>query len=144
VPPPTAALVQHGQLKLGETVVGCDIQATRSLFECVSVLVPVGMFEGMAGGAQVRREYPALETLDEVFYDIALGVYDLVPFQIAAIGYERSCQLLSELCSDSELRHNFLVTGNFLAQDEVLLEIEPDLTPYTEVRPHLRWMAPKS
>jgi hypothetical protein len=144
VPPPTAALIQHGQLKIGEAIVGCDIQATRSLFECVSVLVPVGMFEGVAGGAHVRWEYPALEALDEIFYDIALSVYDLVPFQIAAIGYERSCQLASELSSDGELRHNFLVTGNFLAQDDVLLGIEPDLTPYTEVRSHLRWMAPKN
>src|SRR5690242_8461062 len=43
-PPPTATLTQHGRMKIGEFVIGCDVQATRSLFECVSVLVPLGMF----------------------------------------------------------------------------------------------------
>src|SRR5262245_12357743 len=42
-PPPTATLVQHGQMKVGDAIVGCDVQATRSLFECVSIMVPVHM-----------------------------------------------------------------------------------------------------
>lgn len=142
-PPPTAALIQHGMVKIGALQVGCDVQATRSLFECVSILIPLGMFEGIEGGAGVRLRNPQLSVLDEIFYDIALAVYDTVPFQIAAIGYERACQLISELRTDSEARHHFLVSGNFLAQDQTLLEIEPDLSAYQVVRPNLRWLAPR-
>src|SRR5438105_2966046 len=71
-PPPTAAMTQHGVLKVGEVVVGCDIQATRSLFECVSLLVPVTMFRDLTPSTSLRQEHPELQTLDELFYDIAL------------------------------------------------------------------------
>jgi hypothetical protein len=141
-PPPTATLTQHGQLAIGNLIVGCDVQATRSLFECVSVLVPLGMFEGITGGPNVREHYPGLQALDAILYDIALRIYDQTPYRIAAIGYERECQLLSELRTNGEMRHAFLVMGNWLAQDETLKLLEPDLTPYPEVRPGLRWQAP--
>lgn len=137
--PPTATLIQHAQLQVDGLLVGCDVQATRSLFECVSVLVPLGMFEGIVGGPEARQKYPELETLDAVFYDIAMHVYDTVAFRVAVIGFERACQLPAELVADGELRHNFLVMGNFLAQDDVLQTIEPDVTQYQEVRPALRW-----
>jgi hypothetical protein len=142
-PPPTVTQNQHGRLGINNFSVGCDIQATRSLFECVTIAVPLGMFAGVVGGPYVRYMHSELQALDEVFYEIALSVYDAVPFQIAAIGYERSCQLLSELRSDSEARHNFLVAGNFLAQETILNAIEPDLSPYQVVRPALRWMPSK-
>src|SRR3954471_24113862 len=66
VPPPTATLTQHGQLKVGNAVIGCDVQATRSLFECVSILVPVGMFDGLVGESQVRQRHEELLELDQV------------------------------------------------------------------------------
>jgi hypothetical protein len=144
VPAPTATLTQHGQLKVtGSLEIGCDVLATRSLFECVSILVPVGMFEGLVGNMTMRHTHPELQALDEIFYNIALSVYDVVPFRIAAFGYERGCQLTSELRSDAQARHAFLVMGNFMAQEEVLRAIEPDLTPYKEVRPGLRWLEPR-
>lgn len=129
-PPPTAILIQHGQLIVApDQAAGCDVQATRSLFECISILVPMGMF--------AQPNLPLAE-LDSLLYDIALTLYDLVRFQVAAIGHERACQLASELRTDPELRHNFLVNGNFLIEESILAEIEPDLTPYREVRPGLR------
>ncbi len=142
VPPPTATLTQHGQIKIGELVVGCDVQATRSLFECVSILVPAGMFEGITASSHTHQDQPALVALDKVMYDIALRMYDVVPFKIAAIGYERGCQLQVELKSDAVMRHAFLVGGNFLAQDDVLSSIEPDISRYEQIRPNLRWMGP--
>jgi hypothetical protein len=142
-PPPTATLTQHGQIRIGGQLFGCDVQATRSLFECVSVLVPVAMFAGMDDSPDVRRNHPELLQLDEILYDIALTIYDAAPFQIATIGYERGCQLTVELKTNAEMRHQFIVLGNALAQDEVLSTIEPDLTPYQEVRPKLRWLASK-
>lgn len=143
VPPPTATLTQHGQIAIDHFIVGCDVQATRSLFECISVLVPLNMFVGIVGDPLVRKQHSELSALDAVFYDIALTVYDAAPFKIAAIGYERECQLLAELHSDAQQRHNFLVTGNFLAHEDVLRAIEPDLTPYQEVRPSLYWLGPQ-
>src|SRR5260370_20982497 len=56
--PPTASITQHGQLKIGEVVVGCDVQATLSLFECMSILLPVTMFTGLANNAAVRKTHP--------------------------------------------------------------------------------------
>ena len=141
-PPPTATMVQHGQVKIGEAVVGCDIQATRSLFECISVMIPVSMFDGLVGGQRIRQDHAEIQALDEVLYDLALHIYDEVPFKIAALGYERECQLPLELRSDPQLRHAFLVSGNFLAQDEVLNSLEPDLSRYEQVRANLRWLAP--
>lgn len=141
VPPPTAILKQHGQIAVNGFAVGCDVQATRSIFECVSILVPIGMFKDISGGALMRHTHPQLAELDKVFYDIALSVYSVAPFQIASLGYERSCQLPSELRSDAESRHNFLAAGNFLIQESVLRTLEPDLTPYQQVRQGLYWLA---
>src|SRR5205085_10597097 len=111
-PPPTATLTQHGQMKIDQPdqvdqsdqpVVGCDVQATRSLFECISVLIPVGMFEGLAGEQQQMRQRRAeLVALDELLVNVALAIYDVAPFKIAAIGYERGCQLPIELRSNSD------------------------------------------
>lgn len=143
-PPPTAAMTQHGMLKIGEVVVGCDIQATRSLFECVSLLIPIAMFKGITASANLRQEHPELQVLDELLYNIAMHVYDATPFKIAAMGYERECQLPVELRNDLQIRHAFLVAGNFLAQDDVLASIEPDLSRYQQVRANLRWLAPST
>lgn len=141
VPPPTAVLKQHGQIAVNGFAIGCDVQATRSIFECVSILVPIGMFKDITGSALMRQTYPQLAALDEAFYDIALSLYSIAPFQIASIGYERSCQLPSELRSDPEVRHNFLAAGNFLIQESILRTLEPDLAPYQQVRRGLYWLA---
>ena len=144
VPPPTATMTQHGQLQLGTNqVIGCEVLATRSLFECVSILIPLGMFDGLVGSMGIRHEHPELQALDDILNDIALCVFDVVPFKIAAIGYERGCQLLAELRTSAEMRHTFLITGNFMAHEEVLRAIEPDLASYEELRPHLRWLSPR-
>jgi hypothetical protein len=143
VPPPTATLTQHGQMKIGSLIIGCDVQATRSLFECVSVLVPLGMFAGIAGSPQVRRDHSELDALDKVLYDMALRAYDVAPYKIAAIGYERGCQLPAELRS-SEMRDAFLAAGGALAQEEVLQAINVKIADYEQVRPNLRWLPPTS
>ncbi len=135
--PPTASITQHGQLKVGDAVVGCDVQATRSLFECMSILVPVTMFDGLENNAGVRKAHPELEALDSIYYNIALHIYDALPFKIAAIGYERECQLPLELRSEPVMRHDFLVMGNFLAAADVLQQLEPDLSRYEQVRANL-------
>ncbi|HLY28997.1 MAG TPA: hypothetical protein VKQ72_21810 [Aggregatilineales bacterium] len=138
--PPTASITQHGQIRVGEAVVGCDVQATRSLFECVSIMIPITMFEGLESSPSIRKAHPELEALDNIYYDIALHVYDVLPFKIAAIGYERECQLPLELRSEPVLRHDFLLTGNFLATSDVLNALEGDLSRYQAVRADLHWL----
>ncbi|GAB4555420.1 MAG: hypothetical protein OHK0023_26620 [Anaerolineae bacterium] len=140
VPPPTAIVKQHGIFTVNGQSVGCDVQATRSIFECVSILIPIGMFHGLSAQRNFRIAHPDLETLDQLFYEIVLRVNNVAPFQIAALGYERSCQLLSELRSEGEARHNFLVMGHFVARGDVLRELEPDLGGYEEVAPNLYWV----
>src|SRR5262245_35713732 len=64
VPPPTATMTQYGQLQIGRIAVGFDLQMTRSLFECISVLIPISMFEGIEGGPRVRQDHAELQALD--------------------------------------------------------------------------------
>jgi hypothetical protein len=142
-PPPTATLTQHGQMKIDEAVIGCDILATRSLFECLSVLIPVGMFDSLVGSSDMGSQYAELQALNSVLYDLALRVYDAAPFKIAAIGYERGCQLPAELRSNADLCKTFVEAGNALVHDEVLRTLNLPLDPLEQVRAHLRWLAPQ-
>jgi hypothetical protein len=143
VPPPTATLTQHGQLKVGSAVIGCDVQATRSLFECVSILVPVGMFDGMSGEAQVRQEHEELLELDQVLVEVALAVYDVAPFKVGVIGYERGCQLPAELQGSADILRTFLESGNAIVHDDVLRSLHIDGGQYEQFRANLRWLAPQ-
>ena len=144
VPPPTATMTQHGQMKVGEAVIGCDIQATRSLFECLSILIPVGMFDGLTGSPEMGKQYTELHTLNAVLYDVALRVFDVAPFKIGAIGYERGCQLPAELRSSVELSRAFVGAGNALVHEEVLRAISVAADPFEQVRANLRWLATQS
>src|SRR5262249_3829815 len=141
-PPPTATLVQHGQMRIGNLIIGIDAQATRSLFECVSVLVPVNMLAGLKPDPQMRQRHPELAELDTLLCEIALQVYDVVPFKIAAMGFERECQLPMELRRDVPQRDEFLRAGNFFAQKDVLSALEQDVSRYEEVRANLYWLGP--
>ncbi len=145
MPPPTATQTQHGRIRIAGDAVGCDVLATRSLFECVSVLVPLGMFAGITGsGVYVRRLNPQLGTLDQLFSEIALAVYDAVPFRLAVIGWERECQVIAELRSDAAQRDELVALGNFFAPDETLRLLNIHDETYPAPRPTLRWAAAKS
>jgi hypothetical protein len=71
--------------------------------------------------------------------EIALSVYDIVPFKLAAIGWERECQVVAELRADDAARAALIREGHFFAQDDVLrqLGIAGD---YQAVRAGLRWV----
>jgi hypothetical protein len=145
IPPPTATQAQHGQILVSTSAAGCDVLATRSLFECVSVLVPLGMFDGLQHNTNdPRKDNPSLGLLDDVFAAIALAVYDVVPFKLAALGWERECQVVAELRSDDAARDALVRTGNFFAQDEVLRQLNIPMDSYPPVRNGLRWAAPQS
>lgn len=142
VPGPTATRIQYGVLGIDDLRVGCCVLATRSLFECVTVQVPLGMFDGIrAEGEAPGSVPPRLAPLDRIYQDLALAVYDVVPFEIANIGFQCECRLVAELQVDTEQRLELLATGHFFAQDAVLtaMDVWPDDFP--AVRPGLRWVS---
>jgi len=139
VPPPTATQAQHGQIEINSMAFGCNVLATRSLFECVSVLVPLGMFAELARIGDMRSANPQLAALDQVFYELALAVYDVVPFQLATVGWERECQLVAELRADAKLRTQLIAAGNFFAQEDGLRQMGIAGESYSLTRPTLRF-----
>lgn len=142
VPAKTTAQSQYGQVLFDTLAVGCRVQATRSLFECVSVQVPLGMFQDIRAGQEkkVRTSLLRIEPMDRMFRDICLVVYDVVPFDLANTGYQCECRLVNELRADTSLRLELLAMGNFFGRDEVLRSISIVPENYPAVRPGLRWI----
>jgi hypothetical protein len=139
VPEPDAAQVQYAGLQVESLQVGCGVLVTRSLFECITLQVPLGMFEGLE--ADPHNKFALrIEPLDFVYREIALTVFDVVPFDLANIGFQCECRLVAELRIDTKQRLELMMSGNFFAQDEVLslLGIAPG--DYPAVRPGLRWV----
>lgn len=142
VPAPTDAQTQYGSLTLGSLCIGCGVLATRSLFECVTLQVPLGMFEGLHP-AQTDLSRFRIDALDQLYQDIALAVYEAVPFDLANIGFQCECRLVAELQTDSQQRRSFLAGGYFFARDGVLtaLDVRPD--DYPLALAGLRWVPPE-
>jgi hypothetical protein len=133
VPQATAAITQHGSLAIEDFQVGCRVLATRSLFECITLQVPSGMF--------ATSDTPLdPEPLDHVYRDIALTVYEIAPFEIANIGLQCECKLVTELQANTSQRLEFLAQGNFFAPDSILLALGADPENYASVRSKLRWV----
>jgi hypothetical protein len=141
-PAPTATFTQHGILLLNDCELGLDVLVTRSLFECVSLSVPEGMFANCRDRHKVS---PVSHSALQVAYQmLALYLYQAMPFEIASIGWDRDCQLRSELISDDGLRKAFLETGNFLVQEPVLRQFGVNVEDYEELLPGVRWGPDKS
>jgi len=119
--------------------VGCAVLVTRSLFECVTLQVPLGMFDGVPVDG---RGTPRIEALDHIYQDIALDVFDYVPFDLATIGFQSGCCLFAELQADEQQCFDLLNAGSIFARDDVLraLNVWPD--DYPAARPGLRWIPP--
>jgi hypothetical protein len=141
VPNPTDAFSQFGICTLVPDVrVGIEVQTTRSLFECATLRIPLRMFANVP--ADPANE--GLKIIEKAYYEIALHVYQMVTFDIAAIGLNRECQLVMELVSDKEACKQFLAGGNFLARDDTLAALGANPRSYQEVQPTLRWSPPKN
>lgn len=133
VPQPTAAQTQYGGLAVDSLWVGCRLLATRSLFECITLQVPLGMFDPTPKSNHI----PALE---QVYQDIALAVYDRAPFDLANIGYQCECKLVAELLANTRQKADFVAAGHFFARDVVLITLGADPATYPDARPGLRWI----
>lgn len=148
-PEPTTTYTQHASLKIEGLHLGLDIHITRSLFECVTLMVPTGMFSDLVVGDDEDKPYPlsknpARKFLEASFFQLALSLYRLVPFTIASMGWNRECQLLTELTYEDHLRENFFAVGNSLITDTALLKCKVKPNNYEQVFPSLRWLPPQS
>lgn len=143
VPEQTATWIQYGRLEIEDFWVGCSVQATRSLFECITVQVPLGMFDGLTGadGAAIAPNIH-LEMLDHLYQDIAVTVFEAVPFELANLGYLSECQLVAELQFNTAQRLALLGKGNFFAHDDILKLLNARVDDYPAIRPALRWIPP--
>jgi hypothetical protein len=131
VPQATAALTLHGSLTIENIQVGCRVLATRSLFECITLQVPLGMFTADTAYA---------DPLERVYRDIALALFEIVPFEIANLGLQCECKLVAELQANTTQRLEFLAQGNFFAPDHILMLLGANPENYPSVRPQLRWV----
>jgi hypothetical protein len=142
-PEQTATWIQHGRLEIDDFWVGCAVQATRSLFECVTVQVPIGMFDGLTGetggatAATIR-----LEALDHLYQNIAVAVFEMVPFELANLGYLSECQLVTELQFNTRRRLELLGQGDVFIRDDILRLLNVSPEDYPAIRPDLRWIPP--
>jgi hypothetical protein len=140
LPDPTATYSQFGIWEVEPDVrAGIEVLVTRSLFECMSVVMPVIMFANVG----VEPEDAGLQALEKLLYDLALNLYQTTAFSIAAIGIDRGCQLLMDFIVDSAPRSAFVKAGNFLARDDTLAAIRLEPRVYKEVMPSLRWCPPR-
>ncbi len=136
VPPPTAAITQHGMLSINHLVaVGCNVLVTRSLFEGVSIQVPQGMFANL-----IPAEAPRVSPLETMFKDLALAIYHQVPFRLGCVGWDRECPLEAELQRDSSLVDSLFAVGGFFAAGDLLGALHVDPLTYPQAADDLRWV----
>jgi hypothetical protein len=147
-PEPTTTLIQHASLTLDDAQFGVDVLVTRSLFEGISLLTPVNMFAGLQKGDKSAKPYPlalnpARALVEEFYQALAVRLFGVVPFVIASMGWNRECQLLSELLLDKKLKRAFFAQGNALMTEQALRKAKRRLSEYEQIAPNLRWIPPK-
>lgn len=137
IPEPTDTFTEFGVLQITPDVrVGVEVLTTRSLFECLSLTIPLAMFEPLTAEDQ--------QTLETYLKQMALALFEVTAFSIAAIGIDRGCQLLLEMMTNPKVLRALTTTGNFLATDETLGALRLSFRSYAEVKPHLRWSPSKA
>jgi len=135
IPEPTATFSQFGTIKLAPDItVGFELLITRSLFECVSVLIPLRMFEPLTSDDH--------RLIEKQLFDFTMYIFDTVSFDIAAFGVDRGCQLLVEMLSNENARTEFLQKGNFLIREDVMIALRMEPKSYKAISKFLRWAPP--
>lgn len=145
-PAPTDTYTQHGVLAVGDSEVGLDILVTRSLFECISISIPTGMFAIDPVGSDpdvLRTDEIKISTAYEQYQALAQQCFQVVPFELASIGWNRECQILVELEADEESRQHLIDLGNFYATQQTIETLNLDVTTLEQVEDRLYWMPPK-
>lgn len=135
VPPPTTALTQHGLIWLQQGIgAGCSVLVTRSLFECISVQIPAGMFEELDVTPGLRL--PALEA---VLHELALTIFRQVPFRLATTGWDRGCALETEL-QDPTYAAALAAQGGCFVAEELLTLLPVSEIAWQQAIPGLCWL----
>jgi hypothetical protein len=136
-PERSSSLKQYGALQVDGVWVGVDILITRSLFECITLITPLAMFEA-------THMAQAQLCIEAVYKALAARLYQVVPFSVASLGLNRDCQILTELRLEDELQADFFRVGNALMTDEALAECNRNPANFEKVLPGLRWVSPQS
>jgi hypothetical protein len=137
VPEPTATLSQYALMRVTLNLqVGVEILLTRSLFECVSILIPLNMFP------DPHAESHEVQAARQSLYELALALYEVGAFSIGTLGVGVGLFLLAELMADDSLRSQFIKHGSFFARDDILAVLRLSPEAYPEVKPALRWCTP--
>ncbi len=131
-PDPTATFTQYGKLNVGSESLPIKVLVTRSLFECISITIAQSDLD----------QTDTLTELQEILKNIALHLYQASPFQLASFGWDRECQIPSEIKSDENARQPLIEAGHFLAQDKLMIEMGLTLRDYELVCEGLRWVPP--
>lgn len=145
-PTPTDTYSQHGVLVVGESQVGLDVLVTRSLFECISISIPTGMFAIDPLGSEpdvLRTDEIKITSAYEQYKAVALQIHQVVPFELASIGWNRECQIVTELEADADKRQVLLDLGNFLVTEDTLRKLNLDVDSLESLENGLYWMPPK-
>lgn len=137
-PSPTDTLTLHGILATRVGPVGFDMLITRSLFECITISTPTGMLFSESPTTK-RTEETKLSGVFAQYREIAIALHQIVNFDIASIGWNRECQILTELETDAQRRQAFFARGNFFATDDVLRRLNGTPNDYEEILPGVRW-----
>lgn len=135
LPEPTSTVAQYGLWEvIPSLTIGIEVLATRSLFECISILIPLQMFK------TTPPEAADLQLLEGLLHSLALHCYKISHFELASLGVNRDCPVVVELMGNAALRTNFLAEGSFFAQINALSALHSDPNQYQKVLPSLYWM----
>lgn len=147
-PEPTSTYIQHGRMDVEGVVMGIDVLITRSLFECITLMTPVGMFKNLVSGSEgipyPLQDNPIRQCIESAFSDIALRIYRVAPFSIASLGWNREIQILNELVLEDAYRKKFFDQGNSFITDKGLKRCGRNPEDYARVASGLRWLPPLS
>lgn len=141
-PEPTAAFVQHAAFSLDDFAVGAEVLITRSMFECISLQIPLAMFAPKDETKAGELKAVTADVLKAIFKSIALRLYLTITFKIGTIGFNRECQLVDELLGSEEAHQAFLQKGDVFIEDALLAQMGQNHADYETVLPGLRWLPP--
>lgn len=141
-PAPTDTYTQHGVVSVDGVHIGFEVLVTRSIFECFSVHLPVGMIVIPSALENDKIASRVRAAVEDSYRFVALRMYEAMPFLIGRLDFNGECYLVDELAADATVREKFLSAGNAFIQDTALRKLGRNPENYEMVAAGLRWLPP--
>jgi len=138
LPAPRSTQMWFGNLDVDSFRVGCTVQAVRTKSACVRIEIPLGMFEN--NGSELDENH--LEPVKQRFQELALAVFKTRPFDLATIGFQPECPVMTELLTDTRQWLSLLAKGNFFIRNEMLALLGYSAESFYPVSPEFCWIEP--